>query len=514
MSGILQPYTELPTGTAIRNALKWQVIGLVLLAYHAFLVKQSLAFVMVMPILLAILYTNAPLAGLLVYFQFLIYQNLMIALAAVGMRSMNFTVLLGTNFLAITLMAGIGAGRLFQPPWRQATKGIMSTVILAVLLAGCYAALGAVRAGPTSAAVYFREFIGPACAVVVGLDVGRIWGFRTVAIGLLTSTALSVLVALTEVTIPLDYYSWINAVAFANLKSFSSLTNVAYSALDIVDQNTTALFNFGWDSASLAAVTSFRFGSSLMNSISYAYVLVIAGLAAISLHRYLWLIVIVPLVIAIGVKGAAILLMLALCLYTILTTTGSSRLTCVSTAALLALYVVYGIAQSLAYEDYHALGFLGGWHGFLSNPLGRGLGVGGNLSTTAQNVNWADTIQKRGADFAVESAVGVLIYQMGIGALAIFAVFASLLKAAPFLKRKPQGRDIWFLALATVLVNGVFQEEAYAPTAAGLISLICAVVVMNEGRRVKSLNSRVTQLLGRFDPASGSPASAAKVVPR
>src|SRR5689334_13385865 len=114
MSGILQPYTELPTGTAIRNALKWQVIGLVLLAYHAFLVKQSLAFVMVMPILLAILYTNAPLAGLLVYFQFLIYQNLMIALAAVGMRSMNFTVLLGTNFLAITLMAGIGAGCLFQ----------------------------------------------------------------------------------------------------------------------------------------------------------------------------------------------------------------------------------------------------------------------------------------------------------------------------------------------------------------------------------------------------------------
>ena len=38
-----------------------------------------------MPILLAILYTNAPLAGLLVYFQFLIYQNVVIAVAAVGM---------------------------------------------------------------------------------------------------------------------------------------------------------------------------------------------------------------------------------------------------------------------------------------------------------------------------------------------------------------------------------------------------------------------------------------------
>jgi hypothetical protein len=106
MSDVLQPYAELPTGTAIRHALKWQVIGLILLAYHAFLVKQSLAFVVAMPILLAILYTNAPLAGLLVYFQFLIYQNVVIALAAVGMPAFNFTVLLGTNFLAITLMAG------------------------------------------------------------------------------------------------------------------------------------------------------------------------------------------------------------------------------------------------------------------------------------------------------------------------------------------------------------------------------------------------------------------------
>jgi hypothetical protein len=199
---------------------------------------------------------------------------------------------------------------------------------------------------------------------------------------------------------------------------------------------------------------------------------------------------------------------LALCLYTILVTTGSGRLTFVSTAALLMLYVVYGIRESLSFDDYHALGFIGGWHGFLSNPLGRGLGVGGNMSSTALNTNWANSIQKRGADFAVESAVGVLLYQMGIGALAIFAVFGSLLKAAPFLRRKPQGRDIWFLALATVVVNGVFQEEAYAPTAAGLISLICAVVVMNDRRQVASLSSRASQLVPKSASSPGAPASA------
>jgi asparagine N-glycosylation enzyme membrane subunit Stt3 len=96
----------------------------------------------------------------------------------------------------------------------------------------------------------------------------------------------------------------------------------------------------------------------------------------------------------------------------------------------------------------------------------------------------------------MESAVGVLIYQMGIGSLAIFAIFVRLLWGAPFFRRKPQGRDVWFLALATVMVNGVFQEEAYAPTAAGLIALLCAVVLINEQRQAISL-TRPAKLLAR-----------------
>jgi hypothetical protein len=499
---LLQPYAEMPTGTAIRHALKWQVIGLVLLAYHVFLVRQSLAFVVAMPILLAVLYTNAPLAALLVYFQFLIYQNIVIALGAVGMPSMNFTVLSGTNFLAITLMAGIGAGRLFQPPWRAQTSGTMTAVIVAILLAGCYAALGVVRAGPTSAAIYFREFIGPVCAVVVGLDIGRTWGFRTITIGLLISVTLSFSTALLEMTIPYDYYSWINAVDFANLKS-ASLDGRVYSPLDVVAQNTTALFNTYWDSAEFATATSIRFGSSLVNPISYAYILALAGLAAVSLRQYLWLIVIVPLLIAAGVKGAAILFVFSVCLWTILNTTGNGRITLVSAIVLLTLYVVFGMAHGLESGDFHVIGFLGGWHGFLSNPLGHGLGVGGNLSAAAARMpDWTGTggMQSAGADFGLESAVGVLIYQMGIGSLAIFAVFFRLLKAAPFLKRKPQGRDVWFLALLTVVVNGVFQEEAYAPTAAGLVAMLCAVTVMNERRQALLLSGHGVKLAAH--PAS------------
>jgi hypothetical protein len=270
-----------------------------------------------------------------------------------------------------------------------------------------------------------------------------------------------------------------------------------YGPLGVIDLNTTDLFNFTGDSGDLATTgTSFRFMSSLMHPISYAYVLAVAGLAAISLRQYLWLFVVIPLLIAIGVKGAMVLFVFSVCLWTILMSTGSSRVVLLSTAALLIVYVVYGLEHGLEYGDYHAIGFLGGWHGFLGNPLGHGLGVGGNLSAGAEKVQWEGTagMQRAGADFGLESAVGVLIYQMGIGSVAILATFFGLLRAAPFSKRKPQGRDIWFLALATVAVNGVFQEEAYAPTAAGLIALLCAVVLINERRRAVSLTSR-TKLL-------------------
>ena len=46
----------------------------------------------------------------------------------------------------------------------------------------------------------------------------------------------------------------------------------------------------------------------------------------------------------------------------------------------LAIYACAGIAVGIRAGDYHVIGFLGGLNGFLANPLGRGIGAGGNLS--------------------------------------------------------------------------------------------------------------------------------------
>ena len=497
---ILRPYAELPTGTAIRHAIKWQIVGLLLLAGHVMLTKQSVAFFPLTLILLGVLYFYAPLAGLLVYFQLLLFQNWIIALFAPNMVPMTFTLLQGTNFGAITILACIGLTRLMTPVWEREKiiAQALWVVGIAMFLAIGYGGLGTLKEGPTSAAIYFREFMGPVFAMVVGLDVARVWGFKTVVTGFLVSAATTIIIALVELTIPLDYYSWINASSFYNLKASCCQYKVKmYSAADVLAGANANWFNISGNESTSA--TSFRFGSTILHAISYAYVLAVVSFAAISLRRSVWLVITIPLMFIIGVKGAAILFISTVLLWWTWTLSRSTIFVVTCGLMLTVGYIGYGLLHGIEVGDYHVIGFLGGVNGFMHNPFGHGLGVGGNLSANAATdaggygVNWTGQggFQAAGADFAVESAVGVLIYQMGIGSLAIFAVFIIMLKEAPFLKlRRPRPRryDIWYFALAAVMVNGVFQEEAYAPTGAGLIALFCAMLIVNEHRQAVVLS--------------------------
>jgi len=148
-------------------------------------------------------------------------------------------------------------------------------------------------------------------------------------------------------------------------------------------------------------------------------------------------------------------------------------------------YAVAAIHIGLQLGDYHVLGFMGGWNGFLQNPLGRGLGVGGNLSEGFYSIDWSAAQQDGSVDGAVESAVGVLLFQMGVGALAPLGFcFAMALKAW----RLYASSGILTQVLAgfgviVVLVNGLFQEEAlFAPPALGLLSCLLGLVIGNHIR--------------------------------
>jgi hypothetical protein len=125
---------------------------------------------------------------------------------------------------------------------------------------------------------------------------------------------------------------------------------------------------------------------------------------------------------------------------------------------------------------------MGGWNGFLQNPFGRGLGVGGNLSEGYSSIDWSAAQQAGAVDGAVESAVGVLLYQMGIAALIPLGFYLAMaLKAwRLYACSGLLTQGLAAFGVMIVLVNGIFQEEAlFAPPALGLLMCLTGLAIGN-----------------------------------
>jgi hypothetical protein len=138
----------------------------------------------------------------------------------------------------------------------------------------------------------------------------------------------------------------------------------------------------------------------------------------------------------------------------------------------LAAYAIFAFYSGLAGGDFHVLGLIGGIHGFIANPIGHTLGQGGNLSTNFAEIDWSKYQHMGAADVAVESAIGVLLFQMGVAGFGVIAIYLWMARTAWRLYKIWRAPALAFAASAItiILVNGLFQEEAlYAPLALGLI---------------------------------------------
>src|SRR3954452_25357750 len=222
-----------------------------------------------------------------------------------------------------------------------------------------------------------------------------------------------------------------------------------------------------------------------MSPISFGYGVAFFGLFLYSVGYRLLALAALPLVIFCSVKGALILT-LFVCMAWLSTRILGAVATLILGMLALGLYAILGIYTGLQIEDYHVLGFMGGWNGFLQRPFGRGLGVGGNLSEGYASIDWSAAQQAGAVDGAVESAVGVLLYQMGIAALLPLGFyFAMSLKAwrlYRFSGLLTQGLAAFGVPM--ILVNGIFQEEAlFAPPALGLLMCLTGLALGNAIRR-------------------------------
>ena len=501
----LPPCCELNTGELIQQTLKWQCVGLVSLIFHVILCKLGVVvFFPVTVFALGWLFYRTSLGGLLVFFQWLIYQNWILSTLSVGMDYSTFTVLQGSSFAALVLLSGISFTRLTSSKrWRHLNGRLLGMVKLALLMASIYALYGMTKAGFTPAAVYFRATIALVLAVPIGLDVGRIWSYKTVGAGFLISAALSIGISLVEIAAPGPYYDLINAPNYLGMKYSQaqpsikdhSASSIILTGRELAEANSTVLFNV---TGSESDYKSFRFLGTPLHPISTGYLLAACALVAFSIGMGQWLCILLPLLVMIGVKGANLLFVCSLLLWLGWYVTRSRKFLLTSGLIMMVAYVAFGLSSGLERGDLHVIGFMGGVKGLLANPFGRGLGVGGNFSPLGTQHIRMDLVQRVGSDFALESAVGVLIFQMGLAAIAIFAVIGYLLKQAPFGVKGPERRDIILIALGTVTVNGIFQEEAYTTYACGFFTLLCAVIVANGYRTCATYGSTRAGALAYF----------------
>jgi hypothetical protein len=222
------------------------------------------------------------------------------------------------------------------------------------------------------------------------------------------------------------------------------------------------------------------------HSISFAYFLAVFGIMLSATGRWWYAVLVLPPILVIGSKGALVLLFLVIASLMLLHhVRGARRLWFY--VAILAAYAAVGIAIGIQAKDYHVIGFIGGLRGFASNPIGHGIGAGGNLSLSVAAIDWSRSQSLGETDVAVESAIGVLLYQMGVAGIAVVGVLGWIVAKlwTAYRRTSDQLYAAGALGVLVITVNGIFQEEAmFAPLALGIMGAFAGLLLGTAYRAV------------------------------
>jgi hypothetical protein len=231
------------------------------------------------------------------------------------------------------------------------------------------------------------------------------------------------------------------------------------------------------------------------HSISFAYALAFFSLVLMAVGHRWFAVLALPLLVVIGSKGAIVFLLLVAAGLALSHRMRGHHLLWLYGAVLLT-YAAVGVVAGIRLQDYHVIGFIGGLNGFLKNPLGHGIGAGGNLSMDMSSINWTQSQHLGETDVAVESAIGVLLYQMGIGGILLLGLLAWVALRLWRLHMRSGDRlaAVTALGLLTMAVNGIFQEEAlFAPLALGLLACIAGMLLGRAHRGEEASSGGVRQ---------------------
>jgi hypothetical protein len=445
--------------------------------------------------IVAVVPAYAPAIAIFILF----FQNLFVSILSsyiADPSEMEF--IKGYNFLACSVMWLVTLARygLSRSEYPAEVNRIMrwGTLVLATVLV--YFLMGFVHNG-LAASIYLRNIALPFFLFQLSLLTAATYQIRItpflVAIGIIL-----IVCGYIELTFRDFWLSVTNGHTFWQFDELKATRSGAWEAemratgnvpVDLKDRFAFSFLNTplleGMGLSSLLRI----FGPN-MHPISFAYGIGFFMLFLLSVGRPLLAVAALPLLVLCSVKGALIMTIFVGLAWASTRLLGAVVTLLLGLLALIA-YAIIAIYVGLQIGDYHAIGFMGGWNGFLANPLGRGLGVGGNLSEGYFSIDWS-AAQKAGTlDGAVESAVGVMLYQMGIAAIVPLGFcFAIALKTwRLYASSGILTQGLAAFGVMVVLVNGIFQEEAlFAPAALGLLLCLAGLVIGNHIRAQSALH--------------------------
>lgn len=430
------------------------------------------------------------------FFCGFIFQNTVVAMLSDWVASKaEFDMMRAYNFFTVCLawvtVAGqLLAGRLPCPP---GLVPILKASVAALAVIGLYFVLGFALYG-TLAVINLRNIATPLLlfqvCVVLFAGVPLRLGPELSLVGLLL-----LFCGYAEFLFRGDWLALTNGETYW---SFATGPNWATLALDkqardtglvvgsLLDTFRITLFNSPLF-ADLDIVMLRLFGPN-MHAISYAYCLAFFSLFTLYRGRLLQALAFLVLLVLASAKGPVLVFLLAGMSWIVFQLFGS-RIALWLHLLVLAVYAVSGVILGLRIGDFHVLGLMAGLHDFVTNPLGRGIGAGGNLSPLFFTINWYEAQAVGRTPFPVESSVGTLLYQMGIAAFLVIGVYAwiawRLLDLARFTRNALHAA--FAFALMALIVNGLFQEEAYFSPLALAVYMALAGVMLGAGVRTGAI---------------------------
>lgn len=424
-----------------------------------------------------------------------LFQNMFVAMVSPTITSPeDFNLVRGHNFiLLVSVWSVVLLGVLVSHRRVFASERVLMLSTALLPLIAVYMVVGQAK-GLEGAPTYLRNIVGPLMCLQIGLIAARLSASRPerifIALGWVT-----VMYGYLELVFDLDFLALFNGDVYLNRKLQDlMLTGYWHEELrrgfvvrDQLDMMRTSLLNTPFFAD--LKISLFRLHGPNFHPISYGYALALLSLVGLASRHVLLFIAAAPLLVLVGSKGALVLVVVAGGAMLIAPYWRSPSLL-IAVALALAAIVVVAFFVGLSHGDYHVLGLLGSINGFLEFPAGYGLGAGGNLTNTISRTTWESAQAVGRTSVALESGVGVLLYQMGVAAIPVLGFYVWLTwhcwrsyitTGAPLLA-------LAAFSLAALLANSVLQEEAlFAPLAFGLALLIAGLALGHEPpRRLQS----------------------------